>query len=942
MSEAAQENAAILAARAAEAAAENQRMRETEATARMAQNAVLQQEAAKVAIVVTPETQEAAQVQAVIAAYQQMAASRLPTIEEERAVPLPSIPVAPVVGGVVTEDAARLAQSAAIQEAMRATAQVAAVKAGYVQVAELKTGERVLSEGKVGTEYEGQAAVTYTNYQLSQIDKNISLAQGMIKTITDSYTASQAQRQSYLANKGTYTKDSWATYESNYNKYNQQVQDALAELNSYMARAQDSKSKGQKGVKDIQKWLQGLKKAQAEYGKMKKAAGRAAVEAEGARVRAFGVVASTKMGQEPWWTATYKDNGIEKTVKFRTVEEAEQFLAGRQKTLMDQQRARAGIDRMAAQLDTQATQLAELIHGDIYNKEDAEDYINQLRPLVTSSTTPTPDPLGDLWSATREKLGELEKGAQWEKGRGAYHMVPPSRVSPEVMQARLVHLALSATVGAATTLPYVVLGTVGGPVVGGLVLAAMMAGLLNPANREAMADFVKKHPEEFVAGLLGSLAAGVGVSAIKKAYTSYKNEIPNALQKQIDMQLKTDVPDLPSIDEGLLAEAANEVSNPGKLWEKATSRGELPSWDSALAERIFKSMSPEEIIQLFNEEKKYFGDLSAVDTNVLLKKVLTDLRSSLGAEKFKLLEETAPWTSEEQIAARFLKGLSPEDVKTYLDGSDYQVLMLARDGSYTPQTVGSLILNYPELADLGVTPIYQPYGANVPASIRPYIVSIPGTPGMSVSPLLIAALAKVAQQGYISEEDIESLIRQNKIELSTYKDFLSEVQVPWTYEDLVGLTLPDIAQLTVPVVVPINAPVVEFVKEPITEPITEPVTEPVTGTTVELLHVQEPVLEVPELVIPLLKRVPLGRRVPMQPEKEKEYPRGKGTEARLDMKIKAPESPYPEQYKVHVYYLANGEILHPRAYSHKHAVSEAIRMRKVKLKPVQIDVEKVE
>ena len=238
MSEAAQQAAFLAAqqaaARAAAQAVEDQRKREAEVAARSAAAVALAaqqkaaqeaaaQEAARVAAENTARlaqsdaiqraTQEA-KAAAVTAAYQQMAESRLPTAEKEAAISTP--PVYPTLAVTTPAVTGQEKQSAAIQAAV----QEAAVKAAYVQAADLKTGERVLSEGKVSTPYEAQAAITYTNYQISQATKQNAQVVSEYKDV--------------VAHKDDYTPESFAAYKKEYEKYQENydafVKGSLANL----------------------------------------------------------------------------------------------------------------------------------------------------------------------------------------------------------------------------------------------------------------------------------------------------------------------------------------------------------------------------------------------------------------------------------------------------------------------------------------------------------------------------------------------------------------------------------------------------------------------------------------------------------------------------------------------------------------------------------------
>lgn len=127
------------------------------------------------------------------------------TDEERRAKLLSTYQQAAALKTVTAESEAmtraRQAQSDAIQKAI----QEESIKAAYQQSADLRTGEQVLREGKVNTEYEIKSAVTYTKYKINEATKQNSQI--------------VSQYNDYSSNKDKYTSESWKVYEDSYRKY---------------------------------------------------------------------------------------------------------------------------------------------------------------------------------------------------------------------------------------------------------------------------------------------------------------------------------------------------------------------------------------------------------------------------------------------------------------------------------------------------------------------------------------------------------------------------------------------------------------------------------------------------------------------------------------------------------------------------------------------------
>jgi len=399
-------------------------------------------------------------------------------------------------------------------------------------------------------------------------------------------------------------------------------------------------------------------------------------------------------------------------------------------------------ERYKKNLDRASQWMADLIYSDIADKKEAKRILKELEPIVATTVQYGPDPLEVISKKIKVKLSELERkakyGEKFELGPGEYRLgkLP---APPEVIKARLAHIALSSAMGAAKASPILILGTVGGPIATGLLSAASIATLANPKNRGLINKYINEHPEQFIAELAGAVALGVGIGQVKSIYNKYKNQIPDLYQQQLEMQLATDVPDFPG----------------------------------------------------------------------------------------SVIEPTTPMY-EQFIFTKFLKGLSSEDAQKFLKSGDATLFFGAGDQFGRPMSVSELLELYPTLADPQVTPIYHPLVERLVPKYADLIKPVPGQPGMYAVPAIIAALSTIAKQGYITDEDIRTLIEQGKISIEAYE--IKTDQLPWTLEDLSKITIPDatpiVESIEEPIIVPITTPVVESITEPITEPKIEPIIEP--------------------------------------------------------------------------------------------------------------------
>lgn len=479
-------------------------------------------------------------------------------------------------------------------------------------------------------------------------------------------------------------------------------------------------------------------------------------------------------------------------------------------------------ERYKNQVESTSSWLANLIHADLIDKKQAEKDIKELEPVYLSTIKYGPEQIGELIKKVDIKQAELEKKAKYEEYGKGYTLFGLEPLPPEVVKTRVAHLALSATVGATKSAPFIALGTVGGPVVSGLIGASMIATIANPKNQALLKQYVKEHPQQFIAELSGALALGYTVSQVKSLYNKYKHDIPDLYTQQFELQLATDVPDFPSVR----------------------------------------------------------------------------------------TEELHPWF-EETVYTKFLKGLSAEDAQKFLKSGEATLYFGAGDEFGRPMSIYDLMEVHPKLDE--PMAIYLPNVKRLVPKYADLITNVPGEKGMYVMPSVVAAMSIIAQQGYITDEDIQKLIKS--IENQNLNINVEEIQIPWSDEFLETITVPDVIAI------------VDSIPITVTTPIIEPITSPTL----------EPVLDVPSVSIP---EQPQEVMPPEEPLPSFRLPKDEKRMHQFRIQLfRGPKS----KYRVDFHYPRKAkQFVTVEARSYPEALSKAQRIRRITHElPNMVDMRRV-
>jgi hypothetical protein len=273
------------------------------------------------------------------------------------------------------------------------------------------------------------------------------------------------------------------------------------------------------------------------------------------------------------------------------------------------------------------------------------------------------------------------------------------------------------------------------------------------------------------------------------------------------------------------------------------------------------------------------------------------------AEKIKGVD---PW--EEYVFRRMVRGMSESDVSKLRAG-----VLLEMDGVLEPTFVDELISQYPELKDPFLHPAFKDPNILGKSDL---VARATGT-GMNMTPLLTAALAIVAKQGYITDAQIKQLIKANTKLLEAYKAQGIQLTSTWTLQDLKDLSLTDAAQAVS--VIPVELADTAAMQETIQE--TVQVVEQVPVEVVEPTPTEPTPTETGRPTPPLLK----GKLTPEQ--------------AKRRMLIGGPV----ERYKVKVLYEGGTSTsLTVQAKSYPEAMSKAERIGRTSRRPIiGADLERV-
>ena len=314
----------------------------------------------------------------------------------------------------------------------------------------------------------------------------------------------------------------------------------------------------------------------------------------------------------------------------------------------------------------------------LFSQQKSKPAYSVLMVPLSERLTTTPQILKELDKNAETTLRSLEKEANWTRDTHPY--TAHTGTTPSELVARVKHLSLSALMGGAKALPYIIAGTVGGPIVGGLLASSAAVSLAS--NFGATSTYIKAHPEEFAATLLGAVAAGYSVTKIKSVYTKYKTSITIKQRRLIEDELDKMIDDIAYKEQNMGAKFPTErpkgVYSPDqiKAWNS-------DSFDQYMAESFF-SKNPEAfkkwvleqntaiLIRGAGSSKKYFTQQELIMENPTLRQ---------------------PWVNPSQFQIdRLTSDFYNKIPKTSLKPLYYGVMaIVARQGYITESQLKSLI-----------------------------------------------------------------------------------------------------------------------------------------------------------------------------------------------------------------------------------------------------------
>jgi len=210
-----------------------------------------------------------------------------------------------------------------------------------------------------------------------------------------------------------------------------------------------------------------------------------------------------------------------------------------------------------------------------------------------------------------------------------------------------------------------------------------------------------------------------------------------------------------------------------------------------------------------------------------------------------------PLDPEAQILRNFIQNVAernePQAIQDFfktMKNSDMALYYDAGGGKLDTMTIPELLNKYPGLKEPYFNPTLDP---NILGKAD--IVARSGVPGVNFTPLLGAALAEAARKGYLTDEDIKRLIKQNAKLIEQLKE--QGVQIPKNFLKLGELSFTEIAEIVeqAPEETPTQIPDITqtSIQEQEPEEIVIPVPEP-PGTTPETpLDTSEPLDPTPPL-----------------------------------------------------------------------------------------------
>ena len=182
--------------------------------------------------------------------------------------------------------------------------------------------------------------------------------------------------------------------------------------------------------------------------------------------------------------------------------------------------------------------ISDLIQADIKDPKKAKKLIEEISPYYAQTVDVNPSAGEKFVKELDLKIRNYEKIADYQTPLGIEELTGSNKKQNiNKLKARIAHMTLSHDRAAISAALVTALGVSGGPATVGFIASMGIASMMNPANRELLDEYVKAHPQEFMASIGGAIMAGVSVSAAKSLYKQYRVDMSLAQQTKYDKMI---------------------------------------------------------------------------------------------------------------------------------------------------------------------------------------------------------------------------------------------------------------------------------------------------------------------------------------------------------------------------------------------------------------------
>jgi len=330
-----------------------------------------------------------------------------------------------------------------------------------------------------------------------------------------------------------------------------------------------------------------------------------------------------------------------------------------------------------------------------------------------------------------EKMQHYEELADYRTPIGVKELTGKDREKYiEKLRARLAHTTMATAEGFATALPATGLAAAGGPLTAGLVSAVGVAAMARPGNRREMAKYIEKHPQQFLAQMAGAVLAGASVSEAERAFKEYTKAVKIKKRRALEKKWDRMIDDVNYLEQQYGAEFPSRLKLEGYEFFFDPETGEFKPveiWGKAKKppKKLVKKPEPRRLRTLLLVENPDTG------------------------EPMMLVEELQPGVIER---------LPRADARPQVAGATTTGVPVVKGRQAQILLAKQLVEQYPELRQ----PFLHPAFRDPNILNKPDLVARAASKKANWSPLLAAALAQAAAQGYITEEQIRKLIRENQ------------------------------------------------------------------------------------------------------------------------------------------------------------------------------------